>query len=55
MALRAEVVDFVGLGGLHDAREAGAVGEVAVVQHEAPVRIVGILLEVVDALSVKFA
>ena len=53
MALGGEVVDFVGLHRLDDADEAGGVGHVPVVQHEASVRVVGILVEVVDAVGVE--
>jgi len=53
VALRGEVVDFVGLDLLDDADQVGGVGEVAVVQVEAPVGFVRILVEVIDPLSVE--
>ncbi len=40
VALRVEVLDFVGLGLLNDADEAGAIGKVAAVQEEAHILIV---------------
>ncbi len=49
MALRSQVVDFVRLGLLDDANEVRGIGQVAMVQDEAAVRLVGILVEVVDA------
>ena len=53
MALRGQVVDLVGLHLLDDADQAGAVGQVAVVQDEAPVVDVRVLVEVVDAVGVE--
>ena len=53
MALRGEIVDLVGLHLLHDADQVGGVGQVAVVQDEADVPLVRILIEMVDALGVE--
>jgi hypothetical protein len=53
VALRGEVVDLVGLHLLDDAHQAGAVGHVAVVEDEAAVRFVRILVEMVDAVGVE--
>ena len=53
VALGGEVVDFVGLDLLDDAHEAGTVGHVAVVEDEAAVLFVGVLVEVVDAVGVE--
>ena len=53
VALRGEVVDFVGLHLLDDADEAGGIGEVAVVQDELAVVLVRILVQVVDAVGVE--
>jgi hypothetical protein len=55
VALGREVVDLVGLDGLHEADEVGAVGEVAVVQLEARLGIVRVAVEVVDPLRVEGA
>jgi hypothetical protein len=49
VALRAEVVDLVGLHLLHHVDEARRVGQVAVVQDEAAVSDVRILVQVIDA------
>lgn len=48
-----EVVDFVGLDLLDDADEIGAIGKVAVVQDEVLVLDMGILVQVIDAVSIK--
>ena len=53
MALRGEVVDLVGLHLLDDAHQAGGVRQIAVVQDEAPVRDVRVLVQVVDAVGVE--
>ncbi len=53
MALRGEVVDFVRLGLLDDAHQVGGVGEIAVVENEAAVRFVRILVQVVDAVGIE--
>ena len=55
MALRAQVVDFVGLGFLDDADQVAGVGQVAVVQLEVGVLDVRVLVDVVDALGVEQA
>ena len=49
MALGGEIVDLVGLRLLHDADQVGRVGQVAVVQEEAGVGVVRVLVEVIDA------
>jgi len=53
VGLGTEVVDFAGLDGFEDAAEGGAVGEVAVVEVEAGGGVVGVLVEVVDAIGVE--
>jgi hypothetical protein len=53
VAHRAQVVDLVGLHLLHDAHQVGAVRQVTVVQLEAPVVDVRVLVEVVDAVGVE--
>ena len=53
VALRGEVVDLLGLHLLDDANQVGGVGEVAVVQDEAPARVVRVLVEMVDAVGVE--
>ena len=51
MALGGQVVDLVGPHLLDDADEAGGVREVAVVQDELAPGLVGVLVEVGDAIS----
>ncbi len=53
VAHRGEVVDLVGLHFLNDADQVGGVGQVAVVQLEALVVDVRVLVEVVDAVGVE--
>ena len=53
VALRREVVDLVGLDLLDDAHQAARVGHVAVVQDEAAIGLVRILVEVVDPVGVE--
>src|SRR5579872_6237503 len=53
MALRAEVVDLIWTHCLDDATQAAGIGEVAVVQDEPPSMLVRLLVEVIDAGSVK--
>jgi hypothetical protein len=48
MALGTEVVDLIGLHLLDDPDQVAAVGEVAVVQGEARIALVGVLVEVID-------
>ena len=55
MALRAEVINFVGLGFLHDARQVAGVGQVAVVQAKARVIDMRIFVNVIHALGVEQA
>ena len=55
MALRAQVVNFVRLGFLDDARQVAAVTQVTIVQLEARVINVRVLVNVVYALGVKRA
>jgi hypothetical protein len=52
MALRGEVVDLVGLRLLDDAQQGERIGHVAVVQDEAAIGIVRILVEMIDALRI---
>jgi hypothetical protein len=51
--LRRQVVDLVRLDLLHDAGQVGTVGQVTVVQHEALVSGVRVLVDVIDALGVE--
>jgi hypothetical protein len=53
VALRAEVVDLVGLHLLHDADEVGRVRQVTVVQDEALVLHMRVFVDVVHALGVE--
>jgi len=53
VALRGEVVEFVRLHLLENADQVSGVGQVAVVQDEASVGGVRILVEVIDALGVE--
>ncbi len=53
MALCAQVVDFIGLCFLHDADEVAGVAEVAVMQVEARIVDVRILVDMVHALGVE--
>ena len=53
MALRRQVVDLVGLHLLDDADQIGGVGQVAVVQMQAHVALVRVLVEVIDAVGVE--
>ena len=54
MAL-AEVVDLIRLHLLDDPNQIGAVGEVAVMKHQARVTFVGILVEMIDPAGVEAA
>ena len=49
MALGTEVVNLIGLHLLDDPDQVGAVGEVAVVQHQAGIRFMGVLVKVVPS------
>ena len=53
VALRGEVVDFVGLNFLNDADEAGAIGQVAMVKEKANAFVVTVLVEMVDTVGVE--
>jgi hypothetical protein len=53
MALGCQVVDLVGLDLLEDADQVGGIGEVPVVENEIAVLLVGVLVEVVDAVGVE--
>ena len=55
VALSPEVVDLVGLNLLDNADEVGRISQVAVVQEEADVFLVRILVEMIDALGVEEA
>lgn len=55
MALRAQVVDLIGLCFLHDAHQVAGVAQVAVMQLEAGILYVLVLVDVVYALGVKGA
>jgi len=53
MRLRAEVVDFVRLHFLQDTGQVGAIRKIAIVQLEAGIFDVRILIDVIDALGVE--
>ena len=53
MALRAQVVDLVGLHLVNDAGEVGRIGEIAVVEHELLLRHVRVLVDVIHPLGVE--
>jgi hypothetical protein len=53
VALRGEVVDFGRLRFLNDTNEIGRVSHVAIVQCEADILFVRIVIEMVDALRIK--
>jgi len=55
MALDTQVVDFIGLGFLHDAHQVAGIGEVTVVQLEVGVVNVRVLVDVVYPLCVERA
>ncbi len=55
MALSTQVVDLIGLHLLDDPDQVGAVREVAVMQHQPWIALVGILVEVIDAGRVEAA
>ena len=55
MALGAEVINLIGLHLLDDPDEVGAVGKVAVVEHQARIAYMGILVEVVNPAGVEAA
>jgi hypothetical protein len=55
VALRGEIVDLVRLGLLDNVDQRGRVGHVPVVEDEAPVGIVRVLVQVIDAVGVKQA
>ena len=53
MRLGAEVVDLVGLYVAQQADQGDAVGQVRVVQHQGPVGLLRVLVDVVDPLGVE--
>ncbi|MNY14445.1 hypothetical protein D3C86_1476220 [compost metagenome] len=53
VALSGQVVDLVGLDLLDDADQVGGIRQVSVVQVKAAVGVMGILVEVVDAIGVE--
>ena len=55
MALRAEVVDLIGLHLLNDLLQVAAVAQVAVVQRQAWIQLVRILIEVINPGGVEAA
>ena len=55
MALRAEVVDLIGLHLLNDPLQVAAVAQVAVVQRQAWIQLVRILIEVINPGGVEAA
>ena len=53
MALRRQIVDLLRLHLLHDAHQAGGVGEIPIVQDEPAILFVRILIEMIDAVGVE--
>ena len=53
MALRGQIIDFRRLAFLDDSNEVRRVGEIAVMEEEANVFAVPILIEMIDALGVE--
>ena len=53
MALRGEVIDFVGLNLLDDANQVRSIGHVAEMQEELDVFLMRIVIEMIDALGVE--
>jgi hypothetical protein len=53
VALGGQVVDLVGLNLLEDADQVGGIGQVPVVEDEITVLLVGVLVQVVDAVCVE--
>jgi hypothetical protein len=50
---RSEVVDLIRLNLLDDARQARRVGHVSVVQDEAPISLVRVLIQMIDAVGIE--
>ena len=55
MALSAEVVDLIGLHLLNDSLQVAAVAQIAVVQRQAWIQLVRILIKVIDSGGVEAA
>lgn len=53
MALRGQIVDFVGLDLLDNADQVGRIGQVTVVQNQPQVRLVRVLIEMIDTIGVE--
>ena len=53
MALRRQVVDFVGLRLLHDVDQARGVSHIPIVKHQPAPFLMRILIEMVDAMGVQ--
>ena len=53
MALRTEIVDFIGLYFLHNVQKAAGIGQVSVMQDESPVLEMRILIDMVDPVGVE--
>ena len=53
MALRAEVVDLIRLHGLDDADQIRRIRQIPVVQDEAQLLLVRILIEMIDSIRIK--
>ena len=49
MALRGEIVDFVGLNFLHDADQVRGIGQIAIMQEEIADLLMRVLIEMIDA------
>ena len=53
MALRTKVINFIGLRRLNDANQVCAVRQIAIVQHQIAVIDVRVLIDMINALSIK--
>jgi hypothetical protein len=53
MALRGEIVDFIGLHFLHDVDQAAGIGQIAVVQYKMAAFDMRVLIQMVDAVGVN--
>jgi hypothetical protein len=55
VTLGAKSIDFVWLNLLDDANEVGRIGKVSVVEYQAGIRFVGVLVKVVNSFGVEAA
>ena len=53
MALGRQVVNLIGFYFLHDAHEIAGITKIAIVQNKTPLTGVGILIEMIDAVSIE--